>query len=270
MLFAHLPDNREIRFPVNIQRDQLEVLDFDPPEVVPENMVFIPEGNFIFGERAFDDQFAMTRLPAFLIGKYEVSIGEYMNFWNSLTDPAKKEQFRARIEDNTRNGRKLLDLWDDNGKIREPYKENMPVIGVTPEAAEAYMQYMSKKSGMRYRLPTALEWEKAARGVDGREYVWGNNYNANYACVSSDAAGGREKQPVSCGSYPQDCSVYGVFDMTGNARELVTTHGSWRYYTAKGASFRYSRRFARVANQAYASNLSDVGFRCVVELPRAE
>ena len=270
MLFAHLPDNREIRFPVNIQRDQLEVLDFDPPEVVPENMVFIPEGNFIFGERAFDDQFAMTRLPAFLIGKYEVSIGEYMNFWNSLTDPAKKEQFRARIEDNTRNGRKLLDLWDDNGKIREPYKENMPVIGVTPEAAEAYMQYMSKKSGMRYRLPTALEWEKAARGVDGREYVWGNNYNANYACVSSDAAGGREKQPVSCGSYPQDCSVYGVFDMTGNARELVTTHGSWRYYTAKGASFRYSRRFARVANQAYASNLSDVGFRCVVELPRAK
>ena len=146
----------------------------------------------------------------------------------------------------------------------------MPVIGVTPEAAEAYMQYMSKKSGMRYRLPTALEWEKAARGVDGREYVWGNNYNANYACVSSNADGGRKNQPVSCGSYPMDCSVYGAYDMTGNVRELVTNIDSWQHFTAKGSSFRYSQRFARVANQAYASNLSDVGFRCVVELPRAE
>ena len=270
VLFAHLPDNREIRFPVNIQRDQLEVLDFDPPALIPENMVFIPEGNFIFGERAFDDQFARTRLPAFLIGKYEVSIEEYLEFWNSLNDPTQKEQFRARIEDNTRNGRKLLDLWDDRGKIRDPYKANMPVIGVTPEAAEAYMQYMSKKTGMRYRLPTALEWEKAARGVDGREYVWGNNYNANYACVSTKTPGSIKSQPVSCGSYPKDCSVYGAYDMTGNVRELVTNTDSWQHFTAKGSSFRYSQRFARLANQAYASNLSDVGFRCVVELPRAK
>ena len=58
--------------------------------------------------------------------------------------------------------------------------------------------------------------------------------------------------------------------MTGNVRELVTNTDSWQHFTAKGSSFRYSQRFARLANQAYASNLSDVGFRCVVELPRAK
>ena len=267
MITAHLPDNREIRFPISIERDRVEVLDFDPPAVIPENMVYIPEGNFIFGERAFDDQFARKRLLAFLIGKYEVTLGEYLRFWKSLKDPALKEQYKARIDGDIKKGRKLLDLWDDKGKLAAPYKENMPVIGVTPEAVNAYMEYMSSRTKLHYRLPTALEWEKAARGVDGREYVWGNDYKYNRACVSGRNKDEMKSHPVSSGSYPEDRSVYGVMDMTGNVRELVTNPGSWQYYTAKGSSFRYSQRFARTASQAYASNLSDVGFRCAVELP---
>lgn len=265
-LYARMPDNREIRFPVSIERDKLEILEFDPPGDIPHNMVYIPEGNFIFGERAFDDQFARVRLPAFLIGKYEVSVKEYLEFWNSLSDPALKEQYKAKIDADINNGRKLLDLWDDHGKVLAPYKSDMPIIGITPEAVNAYMEYMSKKTNMHYRLPTALEWEKAARGVDGREYVWGNDYQYNRACVSGSNKDEIKNHPVSSGSYPEDRSVYGVFDMTGNVRELVTNPGSWQYYTAKGSSFRYSQRFSRVTSQAYASNLSDVGFRCAVEL----
>ncbi|MBO5923798.1 MAG: SUMF1/EgtB/PvdO family nonheme iron enzyme, partial [Lentisphaeria bacterium] len=267
MITAHLPDNREIRFPIFIERDKLEEMDFMPPDVIPENMVYIPEGNFIFGERAFDDQFARTRLPAFLIGKYEVTIKEYLEFWRSLKDPALQEQYKAKIDADIKQGRKLLDLWDSQCRLLAPYTPDMPVVGITPEAVNAYMDYMSKKSGLVYRLPTALQWEKAARGVDGREYVWGNEYKHNYACVSSTRKDDIKTQPVNIGSYPEDCSVYGVMDMTGNVRELVTNPGSWQYYTARGSSFRYSQRFARLPSQAYGSNLSDVGFRCAVELP---
>ena len=267
MCIARLPNKQEIRFPVSIERDKLEVIDFEPPAFIPENMVYIPEGNFIFGERAFDDQFARTRLPGFLIGKYEVTIGEYMEFWRSLNDPQLKEQYRPRIDADISEGRKLLDLWDNNGKLLAPYKENMPVVGITPEAANAYMEYMSRKTNMHYRLPTALEWEKAARGVDGREYVWGNDYTPDLACINGPGTSVPRKHPEVSGSYPQDRSVYGVYDMTGNVRELVRNPASWQRYTAKGSSFRYSQRFARVATHAYASNLSDLGFRCAVELP---
>ena len=264
---ASLPNGRGLRFPVSIGRNKLEVINFDPPGAIPDNMVYIPEGNFIFGERTFDDQFARTRLPAFLIGKYEVTIGEYLKFWQSLTDPALKEQYRSRIDADIANGRKLLDLWDDQGNLLAPYKADMPVVGITPEAVNAYMKYMSRKTNMHYRLPTALEWEKAARGVDGRVYVWGNDYTPGLACISEPGQTVQKKHPATSGSYPQDRSVYGVFDMTGNVRELVHNPTSWQRYTAKGSSFRYSQRLARVANNAYASNLSDLGFRCAVELP---
>ena len=157
-----------------------------------------------------------------------------------------------------------MPLWDENGQINVPYNDRMPVIGVVAEAAEEYCRFMTRQTGITHRLPTALEWEKAARGVDGREFVWGNVFHNDYACINKLDQATPGNTPVEVGSYPKDCSVYGVMDLTGNARELVINPGSWQYYTAKGSSFNLSQRFARLAAHAYASNLSDVGFRCVV------
>jgi formylglycine-generating enzyme required for sulfatase activity len=143
----------------------------------------------------------------------------------------------------------------------------MPIIGVTPEAVNAYMDYMSRKTNMHYRLPTALEWEKAARGVDGREYVWGNTFQKDAACLNTLDQTAPGNIPAETGTYPADCSVYGIYDMTGNARELVTNPGGWQYYTVKGSSFNLSENSARLTAHAYAFNLSDVGFHCAVSAP---
>jgi len=259
--------NRKImQFPVAVERDQQEILKLDIPARFPDNMIYIPGGSFIFGERTFDDQQARTQLPGFFIARNEVTIAEYLEFWKSIEDKNLRERYRARV--NAPTGRQLVPLWDDQGNLLAPYLPLMPVIGVTSEAAEAYCSYMSGKSSLNYRLPTALEWEKAARGVDGRDYVWGSEYFDNHACVSSDSSAVVRSVPVTAASYPLDKSVYGVYDMTGNARELVTNPGSRQYYTAKGGSFKLSQRFARAAAHSYNFDLSDTGFRCVVDLPR--
>lgn len=263
LIIAQMPDKRELRFPIVIERDKVEVMTFDPPKEFPSGMVYIPEGNFIFGDKTFDDLYIRMRLPAYFISRYEVTFKEYLEFWKSLP-AAEREPFRAYVDAPEKQGRKLMPLWDDAGKLLAPYKPNMPVIGVTYEAAEAYCRYMSKKHNLKYRLPTALEWEKAARGVDGREYVWGDQFKKDYACI-----GGNRSLPEEIGSFPKDRSIYGVYDQAGNARELVINPGGEaQYYTSKGSSFKYSQRFARLSSHVYASNLSDVGFRCVIEIPR--
>jgi len=57
------------------------------------------------------------------------------------------------------------------------------VVGISGEAAEAYCAWLGKRLGLVCRLPTRLEWEKAARGVDGRAYVWGNTYEPGRALL---------------------------------------------------------------------------------------
>lgn len=266
-LSAGFSDGRKLQFPVEVIRDNTAELNLSLPQRTPENMIYIPGGSFIFGDRTFDDQFARIRLDAFFISQHEVTIGEYMKFWHSLKSAGLKERYRAYVDNTAAQGRKLMPLWDDSGKLMVPYTERMPIVGITVEAMESYCQYMTEQTGFAYRLPTALEWEKAARGVDGREYVWGNTFRKNAACLSTQDHPSGGDIPAEVGTHPEDRSVYGIYDMTGNARELVSNPGGWQYYTVKGSSFNLSESFARLAAHAYAFNLSDVGFRCAVSVP---
>lgn len=146
-------------------------------------MVKIPAGEFLFGE---DKEKAKT--GEYYIDQHPVTNAEYKKFIEATghSDPA-----------HWRNG-----TWPSG-------KENHPVVEVNYLSALAYAQWAGK------RLPTNLEWEKAARGTDGRTWPWGNEFDRDKCNTYSD-----DTTPV--GQYsPAGDSLYGCVDMAGNVWEWV-------------------------------------------------
>jgi eukaryotic-like serine/threonine-protein kinase len=141
------------------------------------DMVLVPEGDFEFGEKK-----AKVHLAAFYIDKTEVSNAAYASFCSATGRPLPK------------------------GFPQD--KPNDPVVNVTVLDAHQFANWAGK------RLPTAKEWEKAARGEDGRAFPWGNEKDAARANV-----GGHAVEPVD--SHPDGASPYGALNMVGNVWEYV-------------------------------------------------
>jgi formylglycine-generating enzyme required for sulfatase activity len=154
-------------------------------------------------------------------------------------------------------------LWTSDGPAS--HRADHPVVLVSQRDAESYCAWRGEKSRRRYRLPTESEWEKAARGTDGRFYPWGNSWNAD-ALNSGERAG--STTPV--GRFHAGESPYGLYDMAGNVFQWTATRWDERSFVLKGCSWddlpgtcRAAMRHGRPA----ATRHILIGFRCASEFP---
>ncbi|GAB4189769.1 MAG: formylglycine-generating enzyme family protein [Roseiflexaceae bacterium] len=136
----------------------------------------------------------LVELPAFAIGRGPVSCGEYLAFLTATDHPAPQG-------------------WQDG----EPPQDRLdhPVVGVSFNDARAYCRWLSTATGRVFRLPTEQEWERAARSHDGRQFPWGDSWQADWC--NTAAAGRGDTTPI--GSFAQDRSPFGCVDMAGNVAE---------------------------------------------------
>jgi len=160
-----------------------------------EGMVLIPAGEFMMGSADDDIQAEgdelpqrVIALPDFYIDQFEVTNVEYKRFLDATGYPAPPQ-------------------WQE-GRYRED-DDFDPVVNVTWWDATAYARWAGK------RLPTEEEWEKAARGPNGRRFPWGDEYDSHLA------NSGRSLVPAN--AYIEGASPYGVVNMAGNAAEWTAT-----------------------------------------------
>jgi toxoflavin biosynthesis protein ToxD len=153
-------------------------------------MVLVLPGAFLLGEG--EDAHAVY-LAAFSIAKYPVTNRAYQAFVDATGHRASRH-------------------WQS--RYPEVLSDH-PVVNISWHDALAYCDWLSATTGQHYRLPTEAEWEKAARGSDGRTYPWGNVFDT--AKCNSWEAGMGWTTPVN--AYPNGVSPWGAMDMVGNVWE---------------------------------------------------
>lgn len=121
--------------------------------------------------------------------------------------------------------------WTDGTPPRD--RGDHPVVLVSHDDAEAYAAWLSRQTGKTWRLPTEIEWEKAARGADGRRFPWGDGYDPRR--LNSHDLGPFDTMPV--GSFPDGASPFGVVDAAGQVFEWTATPAGAGRYLVKGGSW---------------------------------
>jgi formylglycine-generating enzyme required for sulfatase activity len=248
-------------------------------EKPPPDMVKIPSGPFLMGtDRVDSEQHAIEvgfphpwyedehplrklRLPAFFIDQHEVTNEKYLPFVRG-------------------SNRHPPQNW--SGGTYPAEKAKHPVVYVSWYDADAYCRWSGK------RLPTEEEWEKAARGPDGLDYPWGNEFEPRKARMATGSVMFNTPGPV--GGFEMGKSPYAVYDMIGNVWEwtdgwyepypgntAVNENFGQKLRVTRGLSFMSVGHFggeeymevaaivARASFRSYdypTSRLGDVGFRC--------
>ncbi len=207
--------------------------------VAPIGMTLIASGSFLSGERKIP-----RTLRAFAVDTTPVTEGDYKRFLMEISAQPRT----------------------DGPGSRPPRYDNHPVTGVTWYEANEFAEHYEK------RLPTVYEWEKAARGSDGRKFPFGNTFKSGCGKLRANAGEG-DRRTSAVGSFPAGASPFGVLDMAGNVLEWTSTArraGERLFRAVKGACFLDgSTELARCTSVQYIPpecSEAHLGFRCVKDV----
>ncbi len=255
------------------------------------SLVTIPAGEFIFGsdqkqreygyqldEKAYghsvtrqqgwyDDEAKLQKvfLPEYQITKTAITNGQYEKFL------AETRNRRPWVGADTWAGYKLVHPYSRaqrhnwSGRKAPAGRRNHPVVLVAYKDVLAYADWLSKKTGDTWRLPSEKEWEKAARGTDGRYFPWGDKYDPNL--LNSNDKGPFDTMPV--GSFDKGASPFGLLDGAGQVFEWTSTPVGKNRHRVKGGS--WDDKGCGVCRAAASHSRPDylkhilVGFRLVRE-----
>jgi len=242
---------------------------------IPPDVVRIAGGSFMMGSDDYDNEKPVheVRLNDFYIGNYEVTVAQYRQFLEANSAYQKPAN------------------WDEQLQYR-----NRPVVYVSWNDATSYCDWLSRRTGKPYRLPTEAEWEYAARGgntgVNGKpryEYPWGNEIDTTKANYYAD--GNRIYEWENAKRYLKNVDSYspngyGLYNMAGNVWEWCADWYNENYYhnspnrnpegpsngtlrVLRGGAWYSNRSNVRCADRnriAPTGRSNNVGFRCVQDV----
>ena len=164
------------------------------------------------------------------------------------------------------------DLVPEVDRDGDRWDPDWPALGVSWHDAQAFVAWHSEQTGAAHALPTDLQWEKAARGVDGRLHPWGDRFDPTLCKMRLSRPGRHFAEPI--GSFPTDVGVYGAHDMAGSIRDWCGDKimlGESEYRPVRGGSWfelpELCRGTARFLVLPWLVNGS-CGFRLARKAPR--
>ena len=287
------PGHARARLPFTVPveesvRPAIEEVKLPLESEVPPGFIYIPPGPVCAGGDDDVDQAlprGTHRVGGFFLSRLEVTLGEYLSFINSkgvfetTLDESDAEAARSKRERLVPVIPEGLLVELDGGTWRPGrLATDVPVLGISSKAALRYAEWLTERSGgrWRFRLPTDLEWEKAARGVDRRFYVWGNHVmwsfcRSLYGSYLLNEDGRRRSIPEPLGRYPIDESIFGIRDMAGSVCEPTSDWTIPDYVSVRGGSwYEPTEYYYRIANRVGRQRAQgrDQGIRLAADLAR--
>jgi serine/threonine-protein kinase len=285
LLHATSDDYAPASYPISIEAGEETVVDVRPPrrDQLAADEVFVAGGRAFLGAAGVHgarEPFESDIGP-FAIGRFPVTFRQYLEFISAVRagDPERATRHLPRtVLDHPRWSREK-DAWLATGFADSRGDDELlelPVFGISCDDAIAYAAWRASTTGLSFRLPSDAEWEKAARGTDGRLYPWGNQFDATFCKMRFSKAG--RSFPERSGLYEADVSPYGVRDMAGNIADWVVpdadavTFRSDRHQVAfsrGGAWCDWEEECRLTTRREYLSSevTSRVGFRLARPIP---
>jgi len=273
LLSLSFPGRTNVRFPLLVRRGEVRNLSLELPTAarIPKGFVYISPGSFLFGssqEGNIRKDFLYTvplhevSTSAYLIAEHETTFGIWLEYLNAL-NPAEALKRSGQVSGPRKGFLSLRPVAHDwqltmrlnsrsyvmrQGDIfRVPERKTrqeqdwrlLPMVGVSIGEIDDYLAWLqNSNNSFRPRLCNEFEWERAARGADGREYSHGNvisRGDANY--VETYGKSVATAGPDEIGSHPWSRSPYGIHDMCGNVAEFTQSSLKTEEFVLRGGGY---------------------------------